>query len=85
MSGFTGFMVYFIGWWTVLFAVLPFGVRPDPDATTGGWRGTPVAPRFWRTVIWTTVITTILWLGIYALVSSDSLSFREGWLALPAR
>jgi predicted secreted protein len=78
-------MVYFMVWWTALFAILPIGVRPDPEAqgVTGGWRGTPQAPGLLRKALWTTVVTTIIWLGIYALVNSDWLSFRQGWLAMP--
>jgi len=31
---------YFVVWWIVLFAVLPFGIRPDPNADpVTGWRG----------------------------------------------
>jgi hypothetical protein len=39
-------MVYFLVWWTVLFAVLPFGVQPDEAGAreSGGWRGAPRRP-----------------------------------------
>lgn len=86
MNWFTGVMVYFLVWWTVLFAVLPIGVRPDPegDATTGGWRGAPQAPGMARKALWTTILATLIFLAIYVLVTSDWLSFRQGWLAMPA-
>ncbi|PHK96360.1 hypothetical protein CR162_03220 [Pseudoroseomonas rhizosphaerae] len=87
MNWFTGFVVYFLIWWTVLFAVLPVGVRPDAegDATTGGWRGTPQSPGLLRKALWTTVISTILWAGLALLINSPWLSFREGWLAMPIK
>ena len=85
MNWFAGIVVYLLIWWTALFAVLPIGTRPDSegDASAGGWRGAPQRPLLWRKVVATTVISAILWLGVYALVESDWLSFRSGWLALP--
>lgn len=87
MTWFTGVVVYLLVWWTALFAVLPFGTRPDPegDPVAGGWRGTPQRPLLLRKVIATTLVSAVIWLGIYALVESDWLSFRSGWLALPER
>ena len=32
----------------------------------------------------TTLISAAIWLGCYLVISSDWLSFRHGWLALPA-
>ncbi len=79
--------LYFVVWWTALFAVLPIGTRPDPegDQASGGWRGAPERPLLLRKVLATTVISAVLWLGVYALIESDWLSFRSGWLALPER
>ena len=85
MTVFTGFVVYLLVWWTVLFAMLPIGTRPDAegDLATGGWRGTPVAANLLRKVIATTLVSAVIWVGIWALVESDWLSFRAGPLALP--
>lgn len=87
MSVFTGVIVFVLIWWTALFAVLPIGTRPDSrgDAASGGWRGAPERPLLLRKVLATTAISAVLWLGVYALVESDWLSFRSGWLALPER
>jgi predicted secreted protein len=81
----TSVMVYVVVWWTVLFAVLPFGVEPDPEgsAEAGGWRGAPRRPAILRKALWTTVVATVVWAVIYMIVSSDWLSFRSGWLAMP--
>ena len=86
MGWVSGTVVYFLIWWVTLFAVLPIGARPvaesDPDT---GWRGVPERPRLLRTVVITTVVTCLLWVGVYILVESDWLSFRTGWLALPEK
>ena len=85
MNWFSGVVVYLLIWWVTLFAVLPIGTQPDPegDPATGGWRGTPRQPRMLRKVVITTLVATVLWLGAYVLITSDWLSFRSGWLALP--
>jgi predicted secreted protein len=87
MSVFTGVIVYTLIWWTVLFAVLPIGTRPDTEGgpDSGGWRGAPERPLLLRKILATTVVSAVLWLGVYALVESDWISFRSGWLALPER
>ena len=87
MTVFTGVIVYALIWWTALFAVLPIGTRPDPegDPSSGGWRGAPERPLLLQKALVTTVLSAVLWLGVYALVESDWISFRSGWLALPQR
>ena len=87
MTWFTGIVVYLLVWWTALFAVLPFGTRPDAegDPATGGWRGAPQRPLLLRKVIATTLVAAVIWLGIYAVVESEWLSFRSGWLAMPEK
>jgi predicted secreted protein len=84
---FTGTVVYLLIWWTALFAILPIGTRPDPvgDPAAGGWRGAPERPLLLRKVLATTAVSAVLWLGVYALVESDWISFRSGWFALPER
>ena len=87
MTVFTGIIVYVLIWWTALFAVLPIGTRPDPegDPSAGGWRGAPERPLLFWKILATTVLSAVLWLGAYALIESDWISFRSGWLALPER
>lgn len=83
MNWFTGVVLFVIIWWTALFAVLPLGTHPvqDPD-NVSGWRGAPENPNLMRKVIVTTIVTAIIWLGVFAVVKSDYLSFRHGWLAI---
>jgi predicted secreted protein len=83
----SGIVVFVLIWWTVLFAVLPIGTTPDPqaDPEAGGWRGAPTRPNLLRKVVITTLVSAVLWGGAYALIESDWLSFRSGWLALPEK
>ncbi|WP_421994407.1 DUF1467 family protein [Roseococcus sp.] len=85
MGWFLSLVVYAIIWWTTLFAVLPIGIRPDAqgDPEAGGWRGAPTQPRILQKVIITTIVSAILWLGVYVLIESDWISFRDPWLAIP--
>jgi predicted secreted protein len=85
MGWFTGIVVYSLIWWTVLFAVLPFGTRPDPqgDQAAGGWRGAPERPMLLRKLLATTLLSAAIWVGLYGVVESDWISFRSGWFALP--
>lgn len=87
MSPFTGIIVYLLIWWTVLFAVLPLGVRPEPEADpeAGGWRGVPQRPLLMRKLAITTLVSALIWIGAYMLITSDWLSFRSGWLAMPEK
>ena len=84
MNPVAGVAMFIMIWWTVLFAVLPFGTRPvaQPDAATG-WRGAPEKPRMWQKALATTAISVVIWLACFWVITSPYLSFRAGWLALP--
>lgn len=77
MSWATGVMVYIVIWWTVLFAVLPLGVRRVEKPGKGQERGAPERPEFMRKAIITSAVAAVLWLGFYALHWSDVFSFRR--------
>ena len=84
MSLATSIAIYFIIWWTVLFAVLPIGTHPVEDADArSGWRGAPQHPRLLRKVIVTTLVAGVVWFGAWLLITSDYISFRHGWFAAP--
>ena len=70
--------IYFIIWWLVLFTVLPFGVRNAGEAgetvEDGNDEGAPVAHGLkWKAGV-TTVVTTVVFAGIYWLLVNDVLS-----------
>lgn len=55
--------VYFTMWWTVLFAVLPFGIRSQHEAgdvVPGSEPGAPAAPLLLRKALWTTLVSALL-------------------------
>ena len=59
-----GLALYFIIWWVLLFAVLPFGVQSQHemnDIVPGSDPGAPASPRLGIKVIATTIIAAVLW------------------------
>jgi predicted secreted protein len=63
--------IYLVIWWTVLFAVLPIGVRTqDEDGTVvpGTPASAPTAPRLVRVVLLTTVISALIFASLWAIV-----------------
>ncbi|HEV8026427.1 MAG TPA: DUF1467 family protein [Stellaceae bacterium] len=69
-------VAYVIIWWVVIFAVLPFGVRPVEKGDLGHAVGAPSNPRLGIKAAVTTVIAAVLWLVLYAVTRSDLVSFR---------
>lgn len=66
----TGLTVYFITWWVVLFAVLPWGVHPPESPEEGHVASAPVRPRLGLKFLITSGITAIIWIVIYLLIHS---------------
>ena len=63
MSGFTAFVLYALVWWTVLFAVLPIGVRSQDEegaVAPGTEPGAPAAPRLLMKALLTTLLSALL-------------------------
>ncbi len=59
----TWFAIYFVIWWTVLFAVLPFGARSQIDngeVVAGSEPGAPEKPNFIRIILATSTIALAL-------------------------
>jgi len=74
----TGFAIYFVLWWVVLFLTLPFGVRSqheDGVSSPGTDPGAPVATRMGRKLIWTTLLSAV----IYAISMA---AYYEGFLSV---
>jgi predicted secreted protein len=80
--------IYFIIWWMVLFAVLPWGVQSQDESgqrPAGTDPGAPVLPHLGRKLIWTTVLASIVfaaWHVAYTrrLVTLDQLA---RWVGSP--
>lgn len=86
MSITTAIAIYFILWWVVLFAVLPFGVRSQEESGAvepGTDPGAPTVPAIWRKLVWTTVASTVIFavcavLFRYRIVTLDGLAALLG-------
>lgn len=66
-----GLALYFIIWWTVLFAVLPFGVRTQAEAgevVPGTPESAPAAPRMLRTFAITSAVAGAVFALVYAVL-----------------
>jgi predicted secreted protein len=77
MGWVTGIIVYVLVWWVTLFAVLPLWVTPTEPDDPGHAAGAPQRPRMLLKVVVTTLVSALIWLGIFFLVRSPWLSFRE--------
>ena len=59
----TGFAIYFVIWWIALFLTLPFGVRSqheDGEGSPGSDPGAPITTHMGVKLIWTTVISAVI-------------------------
>jgi predicted secreted protein len=89
MAWTTAAAIYFIIWWVVLFAVLPFGVRNANEAgeavEPGNDPGAPTEIGMKTKLIWTTLIACVLFaicwvVYVYRLVTLDDLATLWGLL-----
>jgi predicted secreted protein len=77
--------LYFIIWWTVLFAVLPIGVRTqgeDGDVVPGTPESAPAAPRLLRVVALNTLVAAVVFAVVWVVVAYR-LVHIEGLPGLP--
>ena len=78
--------IYFVLWWVVLFVTLPFGVRSQDEANEtveGTDPGAPVAHGMVWKLIWTTIISAVLfgaglWANLAGILNVDNLSRLMG-------
>ncbi len=65
--------IYFLIWWLVLFAVLPWGVRNQEEAgdvSPGTDPGAPAIHTLWRKLLWTTIISTLVFAVRFILLTT---------------
>jgi predicted secreted protein len=87
VSIFTALAIYFVIWWIVLFAVLPWGVRSQHESgemTPGTDPGAPVLTNLKLKLVWTTIVSTLVfsaWFTVYVfrLITLDQLA---AWLGM---
>ena len=71
--------VYVVIWWTVLFAILPIGVRTQGEDGTivpGTPESAPTRPRLVRIVLLTTLVSGVVFAGLWAAFSYNLLSLE---------
>jgi predicted secreted protein len=84
----TAIAIYFLIWWTTLFAVLPWGVRSQAESgevVAGSDPGAPSLPRLRNKLIWTTLVSSVVFAAFYTvytlrLVTLDDLATLFGLL-----
>ncbi len=68
MSIVFGLAVYFMMWWIILFAILPFGMKRTQeeagDVVPGSEPSAPARPDFGKVIVLTTLVTTLLF-GVF--------------------
>ncbi len=85
MSITTAIAIYFLIWWVTLFAVLPWGVRAQgADGEPGTDPGAPVAARIAMKLLWTTVVSAVIFavcavLYVNRIVTLDDLARPFGF------
>jgi predicted secreted protein len=80
MSWVSGLAIYFIIWWVVLFAVLPWGLnRPEESDPTSpaAMSGAPETPRLLAKVIATTVISGVIFAIVAWIYRSGSIGLDD--------
>jgi predicted secreted protein len=76
----TAVAIFFLIWWVVLFAVLPWGIRSQHeggDMVPGTDPGAPAIPNLGRKLLWTTLVSLVVFAACY-VVYVDRLISLEG-------
>ena len=71
MSLTLGLALYFIIWWTTLFAVLPLGVRTQAEegsVVPGTPESAPARPRLMRVAVLNTIVATLVFAVVWAAI-----------------
>jgi predicted secreted protein len=70
MSWTTIAAIYFLIWWVVLFAVLPWGVRAQGASGPAGTDpGAPAVPYLGTKLLWTTIVSAVIFVFFAAIYS----------------
>ena len=79
MSVATVIAIYFIIWWVLLFAILPWGVHSQHesgDVAPGTDPGAPAVHLIWRKLLWTTVTAAVVFGIATAVYKADLIPFE---------
>ncbi len=71
-------IIYVLIWWIIFFSLLPIDVdRKHKQIVEGIDKGSPENPRIIKKLIYTTIITSIIFIVIFMLVKYDYLNLRR--------
>ena len=74
-------IIYIIIWWIIFFSALPIGIKHDDkrfnDNLEGVDPGAPKNPNILKKFLYTTLITTLIFIGIYYIVNNNHFNLRE--------
>jgi predicted secreted protein len=76
----TAVAIFFLIWWIVLFAVLPWGIRSQHEhgeIAPGTDPGAPAIPKLKAKLLWTTLVSLVIFVACY-LVYVHRLVTLEG-------
>jgi predicted secreted protein len=80
----TSVSIFFLIWWIVLFAVLPWGIRSQQEEgaiAPGTDPGAPVLPRLRRVLVWTTLVSIVVFACCYVVYTKQLVTI-EGFMAM---
>jgi predicted secreted protein len=79
MSVTTAIAIYFLIWWITLFAVLPWGVRPQGqgELVPGSDPGAPAIPALGKKLIWTTIVASVIFAGCYIVYTRKLVTIED--------
>ena len=76
MGWISGFFVYFLIWWVVLFAVLPWGVQVPDNPEPGHAPSAPINPHLALKFVVTTAVSAVIWVIVWYVLNSGWISLR---------
>jgi len=80
MSPFSLFVTYLLIWWITLFVILPLGIRGQAEAgdiVEGSEPGAPVNSNIKSKFKLTTIVATIIWIFVCAIIWSGVISWDQ--------
>jgi|TARA_B100001750_G_C15394291_1_gene539150 predicted secreted protein len=78
-----GAILFILIWWIVLFTILPFKIKSQIESgqiVESTDPGAPENPRIVQKFLIVTIISLMLWLGLYVLVKYEYLDLRALFL-----
>lgn len=78
MNVVTAIVVYLCIWWVVVFCTLPLWIeRDDSENPEEVGPGAPKDPKIKQKFMLTTVISAVIWIIVYLLITNEVIDFYE--------